>query len=162
MVNDGGLIRTNVPMMLYLTFKSINPKTRIGISNPKEKIERATISKIGNNMTDILDEIYSNYTIIIDKGGNNEDYVHPIFRAHLLGLNSTLNCFIECPKYEWDTGTEIETGDLIQNTTKNYNNMVTEKECTKAKQSTIKYLCWRRVYLSHRKSIFVPKIMLIN
>ena len=83
MVNDGGLIRTYVPMMLYLTFKSINPKTRIGVSNPKETFERSKISKIGNNMTDILDEIYSNYTIIIDKGGHNEDY-------------------------EWDTGTEIE------------------------------------------------------
>ena len=59
-MNDGYI-------MLYLIFKSINPYTRIGVSNIKDKVYKATIGKFGNNLKDILDDMSSNYSIIIDK-----------------------------------------------------------------------------------------------
>ena len=54
--------------MLYFLFKSINPATRIGVSNLKDKIEKITLAKFGINVKDLLDDMCSNYSIIIDKG----------------------------------------------------------------------------------------------
>ena len=66
--------------MIYLLFKIINPDTRIGVSNLKYEIEKATLAKFGNNVKDLLDEMSSNYYIIIDKGEYYEDYFCNIFR----------------------------------------------------------------------------------
>ena len=54
--------------MPYLLFKILNPYTRIGVSNPKYKIEKPDIYKFGSNVKNLLDEMYSNYSIIIYKG----------------------------------------------------------------------------------------------
>ena len=51
--------------------------------------------------------MFSNYSIIIDKGERYEDYFINIFRALLSGPNSTFNSSIERTKYDWDTGTEV-------------------------------------------------------
>ena len=39
-------------------------------------------------------------------------------------IRKTSNCFIELIKDGWDTGTEIESGYLIQDTTEIYSNTV--------------------------------------
>ena len=91
--------------MLYLIFKPTNPDTRIGVSNLKYEIEKSTLDKFGNNFKDILDGMSSNYTIIVDKGESNEDYVRHIFRDLLSGTNSTFNHFIERAKDDWYIGT---------------------------------------------------------
>ena len=53
--------------MLYLLFKNTNPDTRISVSNQQYEIEKETLSNFDNNVKDILDYMYSNYSIIIDK-----------------------------------------------------------------------------------------------
>ena len=40
--------------------KIINPSTRIGVSNLKDEIEKSNLDKFGNNIKDVIDEIYSN------------------------------------------------------------------------------------------------------
>ena len=64
----GGIKSNNGPTMIYLLLIRINPDMRIVVSNLKDEIERSTLAKFGNNMKDLLDDIYSNYSIIIDKG----------------------------------------------------------------------------------------------
>ena len=59
----------------------------------------------------------SNYSIIVDKGEIHEGYFCHIFKALFLGPNSTFNHFIENTKDDWDTGTEVPEGELIQNST---------------------------------------------
>ena len=59
--------------MLYLIFKIMNSDTRIGISDLKYEIEKATLSKFGNNVKDLLDDISSNYSTILDKGEHHGD-----------------------------------------------------------------------------------------
>ena len=71
--------------------------------------------------------MYSNYSIITDKGEHHETYVRHIFRFFLSGPNSTFNIFIESTKDDLDTGTEVPAGELIQNTTEKCNNMVAAK-----------------------------------
>ena len=90
--------------MLYLLFNIINPATRIGVSNLKYEIEKATLAKFVNNVNDLLDNMSSNYYIIIDKGKIHEDCVRHIFRALFSVTNSTFNRFIERAKYYWYTG----------------------------------------------------------
>ena len=55
--------------MLYLTFKSINPATSIGVSNLKYDIYKSTLAKFINHVKDLLDDMSSNYSIVLDKGG---------------------------------------------------------------------------------------------
>ena len=47
------------------------------------------------------------------------------------GPNSTFNRFVERTKDDWDTGTKLLSGYLIQNYINKYNNMVAAKEWTK-------------------------------
>ena len=49
----------------------------------------------------------SNYSINIDIGERHEDYIRRIFRDLLTGPNSTLDCFIEINKYDWETGRKV-------------------------------------------------------
>ena len=43
--DDGGLIRNDRTTMIYLTFQSINPATRIGVSNLNYEIDKSTLAK---------------------------------------------------------------------------------------------------------------------
>ena len=63
-----GLVTNDVTNVIYLLFKSINPDTSIGVSNLKYDIDTSTLAKFGNNAKDFLDDMYSNYPIIIDQG----------------------------------------------------------------------------------------------
>ena len=81
--------------MLYLLFKNISPATKIGVSDIKDEIDKANLNKFFNNVKYLLDDMSSNYSIVIDKGEHNEDYVINIFRDQFSGPNSTLNHFIE-------------------------------------------------------------------
>ena len=50
--------------MIDFIFKRINPDTSIATSNMKDEIMKTTISKLGNNIKYLIDDMYSNYTII--------------------------------------------------------------------------------------------------
>ena len=86
----GGIITNYGPTKLYLLLKIINPVKSIGVSNLKHEIDRSTLANFGNNVKDLLNYMYSNYSIIIDKVERHEDCVRHIFRNLLLGPNSFL------------------------------------------------------------------------
>ena len=65
--DTGGLIRNYGPTMLCRILKSINPDTRVGVSNLKYEIDKATLAKFINNLKELLDYMSSNYSLIIDK-----------------------------------------------------------------------------------------------
>ena len=65
---------------------------------------------------------------MIEYGGCNEEYINKILRDLLSGPNSTFNFFIERIKFEWDKRTDIKAGYIVQNETKKYNIMVSDKE----------------------------------
>ena len=53
--------------MIYLILKSIKQAPIIVVYNLKYVIEKSTLTKFGNNVKDLLDDMSSNYPIIIDK-----------------------------------------------------------------------------------------------
>ena len=75
-----GLIRSDVPTVIHLLFKIVNPTSSIGVSNLKNEIEKETLARFGNDVKNIIDDISSNYTIIIEKGEHDEDYVPHLLR----------------------------------------------------------------------------------
>ena len=81
----------------------------------------------GNNVKYLLDDMFSNYQIIIDKWEQHGDYVRHIFRDILSGPNSTFNSFIERTKDYCYTIREVPEVKLIQNTNEKYNNTAAEK-----------------------------------
>ena len=101
MADSGVLIRNDGPTMLYIPFKNINSATNIGVSNLKYEIEKAILANFGSNVKDLLDDMSSNYYIIIDEGERHEDYVRHIFRDIFSGPSSIFNSFIEKMKDDW-------------------------------------------------------------
>ena len=89
--------------MIYLLFKSINLYISINVSNLKYEIEKTTLANFGNNVKELLDDMFSNYSIVIDKVERHEDCIGHIFRDILSGPNSTLNHSIESTKENWYT-----------------------------------------------------------
>ena len=59
--------------MIYILFETINPVTRIEMFNLKYDIYKTTLSKFVYSVKDILYDMSSNYTIIVDKGRWHED-----------------------------------------------------------------------------------------
>ena len=66
--------------MLYLLFKIINLATTISFPKLKDEIEKSTLAKFGNDVNDLLDDMSSNYSIIVDKIELHEDYIIHLFR----------------------------------------------------------------------------------
>ena len=73
--------------MIYLLFKTINSDTSIGVSNLKGEIEKANFDKFGDNVKELLDDMSSNYNIIIDKEEQKKDYVFHLLKYLMLGPN---------------------------------------------------------------------------
>ena len=77
----------------------------IGVSNLEDKIEKAILANFVNNVKELLNNVSSNYSIVIDKGEHDEDYVGHIYRDIFSGPNSTFKNFIESTKDDCYTGT---------------------------------------------------------
>ena len=73
------------PTMIYFLFKIINPATIIAVSNLKDEIQKSKLAKFGNNIKDLIDNMSSNYTNIVDKVEIPEGYALHIFKALLSG-----------------------------------------------------------------------------
>ena len=56
-MDAGGLINSDVPTMLYLLLKTIKLDTRVGFSNMKYKIEKATQANFCNNVKNTFDDM---------------------------------------------------------------------------------------------------------
>ena len=64
----GGVIRNYGTTVICFIFKIIKPDTRFGVSNSKYLIEKSTLAKFGNNFKYLLDDMTSNYSIILEEG----------------------------------------------------------------------------------------------
>ena len=67
--------------MFYLILKCINPDTRIFVSKLKYDIDTSTLASVVNNVKCLIDDMSSNYLIIVDKV-ELRDY----YGRHMLGV----------------------------------------------------------------------------
>ena len=57
----GGIMANDGPTTLHILFKIIHPDTSIGVSNLKDEIEKATLSKFRNTVKYLIYSMSSNY-----------------------------------------------------------------------------------------------------
>ena len=78
-----------------------------------------------------------------------------ILRDLLWGKNPTFYHFIEITKDDWDTVSELLSGEIIQNSTEKYNNMVAAKEWTKTDPTNDKTIALTiSLSMLEKKSVF--------
>ena len=99
----------------------------------------------------------SNYSIILDKGERNEDYIRHIYRAILSWTNSTFSRFIEKSKDDWYTVTEVPSALLINNATEKHNNMIAENNGERNIPRILKLLHSQLVCIRYRKKLMSLK-----
>ena len=76
----------------------VNPTTRVGVSELKKLIMRATLPKFDHNVINMLDDMASNYNRILELGSTHEDYLMQLFEALLTTHNTIYENFIQAEK----------------------------------------------------------------
>ena len=115
------------PTMLQIIVQSINPTTRVGVSQYKLAIQNSKISDHAGNMKDMLDDMETNYQHIIRQKHTHDDYVMHLFTAMLTSKNEEFNQMIQRSKDEWELGTDVTSDALIKTAVVKYNNLVKQK-----------------------------------
>ena len=134
-----GTVHLDGPTMLYILLSLVNPTTRVGVSELKKLIMKATLPAFKHNVIDMLDDMASNYSRILELGGTHEDYLMNIFDALLTTTNIVFEHFIQSEKNKWEIGDEYTADNLIELATTKYNNLITDHKwnITEAKDAKI-------------------------
>ena len=124
--NDGHPIFDG-PTMLKILVQSINPTTRVGVSDYKERISSARMNKFNHDLIKMLDEMESNYNKILELGQQHEDWTLHVFNAMISAKNRVFTDYIQRKKDEWEVGEEVNVDTLINDAKSKYNNMVKQR-----------------------------------
>ena len=115
------------PTMLKILVQSINPTTRVGVSDYKDRISAARMNKFSHNLIQMLDDMESNYHRILELGQKHEDWTLHVFNAMLSAKNKVFTDYIQRKKDEWEVGEDINVDTLITDAKSKYNNMMKQR-----------------------------------
>ena len=116
------------PTMLKILVQSINPTTRVGVSDYKERISSARMNKYSHDLIKLLDDMEANYNKILELGQTHEDWTLHVFNAMLSAKNRVFTDYIQRKKDEWEVGADVNVDELIVEAKAKYNNMVKQKQ----------------------------------
>ena len=120
-----GTISYDGPTMLQILVSSINPTTRVGISDLKTNLRSARLVTFQFNVKDLCDKMIEDYELIIERpNGKHDDIVLDLFNALLSGKNNVFTSFVQRKKDAWETGNDEPHEQLIEDCITKYNNMV--------------------------------------
>ena len=75
-----GIVEEDGPTMLWLILNQCNPSTRVGVSELKEDMRRATSAKHKHNVKKLTDYMGEKYREILDRNHTYEDYLLDLFK----------------------------------------------------------------------------------
>ncbi len=119
---DGEVLYDGV-LMLQFIMDIINPSTKVGVSGLKDQLRNAKLSNHQNNVASLTEHMENTYQEIISRGSTHEDYTKDLFDALGSGKNDEFNSFISTKKTQWETGTTIDSNQLITDAITIYNNL---------------------------------------
>ena len=119
-----GNLSNDGPVMLQLLIESVNPSTRVGVSDLKQQIRSIKLVTFQYNVVTMTDKLTHDYNQILERSHTHEDFVLDIYTALLTGKNDVFNHFIQAEKDKWETGTDQLPDDIIEKAVQKYNNMV--------------------------------------
>jgi len=115
------------PSILFLLMESVNPNTRVGVSDLKAKIRTTRMEAFEHNVSDMLDEIESSYNQITELGYKHDDIVMDTFDSILSSKNQIFRDLIQRTKDDWEMGKDMELSELAATAMTKYNNMIRQK-----------------------------------
>ena len=83
------------PTMLQILVQSINPTTRVDVSNYKLAIQNSKILDHAGNMKEMLEDMDTNFQHIIRQKHTHDDYGMHLFTSMLTSKNEEFNSMIQ-------------------------------------------------------------------
>ena len=94
-VGTNGVASYNGPTMLQLIISTINPSTRVGISDLKSSIRAVRLVQVQWDVVTLCDKMTADYLLIEKLNGRHDDMVLDTYTALLLGKNDVFNNFVQ-------------------------------------------------------------------
>ena len=128
------------PMMLQIIISTVNPSTRVGISDLKVSIRTARLVQVQWNVVVLCDKMTADYLLITQLNGRHDDMVLDTYTVLLSEKNDIFNNFVQRGKDDWELGKDQNFEDVMENTTVKYNNMVKQTIWTQTDPKDAKIL----------------------
>ena len=139
-MSPNGIASYDGPTMLQLVISTVNPSTRVGISDLKVSIWTSRLVQVQWDVVTLCDKMTADYLLIIELNGKHEDMVLDTYTALLSGKNDIFNNFVQRGKDDWELGKDQNYEDVMNNTTVKYNNMVKQNIWTQTDPKDAKIL----------------------
>ena len=112
-VGTNGVASYDGPTMLQLIISTINPSTRVGISDLKSSIRTARLVQVQWDVVALCDKMTADYLLIGELNGRHDDMVLDTYTALLSGKNDVFNNFVQRGKDEWELGKDQNFEDVM-------------------------------------------------
>ena len=99
--------------MLQILIFSVNPSTRVGISDLNINIRTTKFNKFQYNIVDMCDRIMVDYEMVNERGDRHDDIVFDLFNSLLSSKHEIFSRFIERSKVDWEVGADLTHDDLV-------------------------------------------------
>jgi len=113
------------PTILWILMQTCNPSTRVGVSELKEELRRATSAKFNHDIQKLTDFMSSKYREITEKGQRHEDIILDVFNAFKTVPNPDFAAHVRDERKHWELGGEKEVDQIISEALVIYNNAIT-------------------------------------
>ena len=122
-----GTVSYDGPTMLYLIVSSVNPSTRVGVSDLKTNLRQARLVQFKYIVPDLCDKMMADYQMILDRQKTHDDILLDLFEALLSGKNEVFTRFVQRRKDDWETGADESPESLVEACVAKYNNMLLQR-----------------------------------
>ena len=122
-MRSNGNIEYNGPMMLKIIIATINPTTRVGVSDVTLEIQNARLNKYNFDVKLLLDDMNNNYQSLLRQNHEHPNFILDLFQALLSAKNDEFRDYIQRLKDEWEAGKDIQPEVLMESAISKYNNM---------------------------------------
>ena len=118
------------PTIIWILLQECNPSTRVGVSELKEDLRKATSSKFQHNVRKLTDYMGSKFREITERGQTHEDYILDIFNALSTVPNPDFASHVRDERKEWELGGNKPASQIIAEALTIYNNAVSANRWT--------------------------------
>lgn len=122
-MRSNGNIEYDGPTMLKIIIATINPTTRVGVSDVTLEIQNARLNKYNFDVKLLLDDMNNNYQSLLRQNHEHPNFILDLFQALLSAKNDEFRDYIQRLKDEWEAGKDIQPEVLMESAISKYNNM---------------------------------------
>ena len=126
--------------MLQIIISTVNPSTRVGISDLKVSIRTARLVQVQWDVVALCDKMTADYLLITELNGKHDDMVLDTYTVLLSGKKDIFNNCVQRGKDDWELVKDQNYEDVMNNATVKYNNMVKQKIWTQTDPKDAKIL----------------------